>query len=113
MSCDVGHRHEWDPAWLWLSYGLAAVAPIRPLAWELPYAAGAIPEKAKRRKPMTLTPKELKNQTGENRDQTCILMDTIQIHFCGATTGTSWFLLLIERLRLCPRLRHRIGKTCA
>ena len=46
MSCDVGHRHEWDPAWLWLSYGLAAVAPIRPLAWEPPYAAGAALKKA-------------------------------------------------------------------
>ena len=30
-----------DPAWLWLWHRLAAVAPIRPLAWELPYAADA------------------------------------------------------------------------
>ena len=29
---------------------LAATAPIRPLAWELPYAVGAASEKAKRQK---------------------------------------------------------------
>ena len=41
MSCGVGHRHGSDLALLWLRQRLAAVAPIRPLAWELPYAAGA------------------------------------------------------------------------
>ena len=30
-----------DPTLLWLWYRLAAVAQIQPLAWELPYAAGA------------------------------------------------------------------------
>ena len=30
-----------DPAWLWLWCRPAAVAPIGPLAWEPPYAAGA------------------------------------------------------------------------
>ena len=29
-----------DPVLLWLWCRPAAVAPIRPLAWELPYAAG-------------------------------------------------------------------------
>ena len=41
MSCGVSHRCGSDPTLLWLWYGLAAVAPIRPLAWELPYAEGA------------------------------------------------------------------------
>ena len=72
MSCGVSHRRGLDLVWLWLWRRPAATAPIRPLAWELPYAAGAIPEKAKRRKPMTLTPKELKNQTGENRIRTIL-----------------------------------------
>ena len=40
MSCGVGHRHVSDPTLLWLWYRLAAVALIRPLAWEAPYAAG-------------------------------------------------------------------------
>jgi len=30
-----------DPALLWLCWGPAAAAPIRPLAWEPPYALGA------------------------------------------------------------------------
>ena len=40
MSCGVGHRPGLDPALLWLWYTLATVAPIRPLAWELPYGVG-------------------------------------------------------------------------
>ena len=41
MSCGVGHRHGLDLALLWLWRRLAAVAPIRPLAWEPPYAVDA------------------------------------------------------------------------
>ena len=40
VSYGVGHRLSWDPTLLWLLCRLAAVAPIQPLAWELPYAAG-------------------------------------------------------------------------
>ena len=36
-----------DPALLWLWRRLAATAPIRPLAWEPPYASGAALEKDK------------------------------------------------------------------
>ena len=50
MSCGVGHRCRLDPALLWLRCRLAATAPIRPLAWELPYAAGVALEEAKRQK---------------------------------------------------------------
>ena len=50
MSCGIGHRRGSDPALLWLWCGPAATAPIRPLAWEPPYAAGAALEKAKRQK---------------------------------------------------------------
>ena len=35
---------------LWLWHRLAATAPIRPLAWEPPYATGAALEKTKRQK---------------------------------------------------------------
>ena len=35
---------------LWLWHRVAATALIRPLAWELPYAAGATVEKTKRPK---------------------------------------------------------------
>ena len=37
MSCGIGHRHHSDPMLLWLWHWPAAVAPIQPLAWELPY----------------------------------------------------------------------------
>ena len=48
MSCGVVCRHGLDPALLWLWCRLAATAPIRPLAWEPPYAVGGALEKAKR-----------------------------------------------------------------
>ena len=40
MSCGVGHRRDLDLALLWLWHSPAALALIRPLAWELPYAIG-------------------------------------------------------------------------
>jgi len=40
MSCGVGCRCSLDPELLWLWYRPAAVARIRPLAWEPPYAMG-------------------------------------------------------------------------
>ena len=44
------HRHDSDPALLWLWCSLAAVAPIRPLDWELPYAAHATLKSKKKNK---------------------------------------------------------------
>ena len=43
LSCGVGHRHGLDLTLLWLWYRLAAVVPIQPLAWELPYATSISP----------------------------------------------------------------------
>ena len=40
----VGCRRGSDPALLWLWCRLVATAPIQPLAWEPPYAAGAAQE---------------------------------------------------------------------
>ena len=51
MSCAVGCRHGLDLVLLWLWCRLAAIALIRPLAWELPYAAGVALEKTKTKKP--------------------------------------------------------------
>ena len=50
MSCGIGCRLGSDPALLWLWHRPAAAAPIRPLAWEPPYAAGVALEKAKKKK---------------------------------------------------------------
>ena len=50
MSCGVGCRLGLDAALLWLWRRPAAIAPVRPLAWEPPQAAGAAQEMAKRQK---------------------------------------------------------------
>ena len=39
-----------DPAWPWLWCRRAAAAPIKPLAWEPPRAAGVALEKTKKKK---------------------------------------------------------------
>ena len=46
MSCGVGCRRGSDLALLWL----AAIAPIRPLVWELPYATGVALKSQKKKK---------------------------------------------------------------
>ena len=48
MSCGVGHRRGSDLAWLWCR--LVATAPIRPLAWEPPYATGVALKRQKDKK---------------------------------------------------------------
>ena len=55
MSCGVGHRHGWDLVLLWLWLWLAAVALIRSLAWEPPYAVGV----ALKKRPKKSQEKEL------------------------------------------------------
>ena len=50
MNCGIGCRHGSDPELLWLWRRPAATAPIGPLAWEPPYAAGAALEKTKKKK---------------------------------------------------------------
>ena len=50
MSCGVGHRRSLDPTLLWLLCRLAAIAPIRPLAWEPLYTVGAAQGKKKTNK---------------------------------------------------------------
>ena len=50
MSCGVGRRCGLDPVLLWLWHRPVTTAPIGPLAWEPPYAAGVALEKATRQK---------------------------------------------------------------
>ena len=47
MSCGVGQRCGSDLALLWLWRRPAAIAPIRPIAWESPYATSVPPPKKK------------------------------------------------------------------
>ena len=50
VSCGVGRRHSSDLGLLWLWCRMVATAPIRPLAWEPPYAAGAALKRQKDKK---------------------------------------------------------------
>ena len=50
MSYGVGHRRGFDLVLLWLWCRLAAIAPIRPLAWEPPYDVGVALEKRQKDK---------------------------------------------------------------
>ena len=58
-SYGVGRRRGSDPVLLWLWHRLAVTAPIQPLAWEPPHAAGA----AKQMAPRPEEKKEKKKQT--------------------------------------------------
>ena len=50
MSCGVGCRCGLDLALLWLWHRPVATDPIRPLAWDPPYAVGAAREMTKQNK---------------------------------------------------------------
>ena len=50
MSYGVGRRRTSDLVLLWLWHKPAATAPIRPLAWEPPYAVGYGPGKRQKKK---------------------------------------------------------------
>ena len=62
MSCGVGHRHDSDPALLWLWCRPAAAAPIRRLAWEPP-CAQMWPKKEKKKKKKNFKNPKNKNKT--------------------------------------------------
>ena len=60
MSCGVGQRYGMDPSLMWLWCRLTALAPIRPLALENPYAIGAAKKKKKKKKKRERERKDLK-----------------------------------------------------
>ena len=55
MSCGLDCRRALDLALLQLWHRLAAVAPIRHLAWEAPFAADAAQKKKDQKKNLTIT----------------------------------------------------------
>ena len=55
VSGGIGCTRGSDPTWLWLWHGLAAVAPIRSVAWEPPYATGAALKKKLSKKKKNLS----------------------------------------------------------
>ena len=65
MSCDVGCRHGLDLALPWLWCRPAAIAPIRPLAWEPPHVTGVALKGEKDQKKK----KEVKNKCLQDEAQ--------------------------------------------
>ena len=58
MSCGVDQGDSSDPALLWLWHRPVAIAPIRPLAWEPPFAMAVALKRQKNKK----TEKKKKNK---------------------------------------------------
>ena len=113
VSRGVGRRCSLDPTLLWLWCGPVAIAPIRPLAWEPPYALGAALEKAKRQKQNET--KSLELVTGKGGDggpepvsftlfptAASALGSTGPIRACAAPQGNAVLLRIIIRGRV-PR----------
>ena len=63
MSRGVGPRHGSYLALLWLWYRPAAIALIRPLAWEPPHAADVAPKRQKKKKKKKKTERERERYT--------------------------------------------------
>ena len=71
MSCGVGRRCSLDPELLRFWRRLAATAPIRPLAWEPPWATSVALEKAKRQKDKKKKERK-RNSTVQTFDSICM-----------------------------------------
>ena len=67
MSCGVGCRHGLVLAWLWLWRRPAAIAPIRPLALEPPYAVSVALENTKQNKKKQKPPNILPQESRKRR----------------------------------------------
>ena len=89
MRCGVGHRRGSDSAMLWLWRRLVATAPMRPLAWEPPYAPGAAQEMAKRQK---------------KKKRESLLWETPKL------LDKSWLDLSFKHFSPLARTRAKIGK---
>ena len=72
VSCGVGQR----PVLLWLWHRPAAVAPIIPLAWQLPYVTGVA---LKTKKNQTKTKQNKKHQKPKHKRQTTKRDSTINM----------------------------------
>ena len=84
----MGRRCGLDPTLLWLWRRQVATTPIRPLAWEPPYAMGPALEKAK-------GPKKTKKTKNKIKDKERILKATTekqQITYKGALRLSANFL---------------------
>ena len=74
MSYGVGHRCGSDLALLWLWQWPVATTPIRPVAWETPYAVGAALKIKNKKTPSKISWRhQLQERKGELREETEII----------------------------------------
>ena len=115
MSCGVGRRRSSDPALLWLWHRPEATAPIRPLAWEPPYATGMVLKKTNTQLQLlayttataTWDPnhicklhhssqqRQILNLLSKAGDRTCNLMAPSRVRFCCTKTRTLQNLIIV------------------
>ena len=110
MSCDVGHRCGLDLALMWLWCRLAAVVPMRPLAWELPYAEGAALKTNKltnKKKPQNLLETIKPLTRVQYTDPLSAHLGTAGIPQCALTWRWGWG----RRLSLCLVWRQEDGQN--
>ena len=94
MSCGVGRRCGLDLVLLWLWCRVTAVAPIRLLAWEPPYAMGAALEETKKKKKRSIA---LSNWGRQAVPKFLPIGATISLLLCG--------LCVVDNPRLFPTWR--------
>ena len=80
MSCGVGRRHGLDLALLWLWCRLAT--PIRPLAWEPPYAMGAALKRQKKEKKRKDKKRTTTKKTSEGNNKTRAIVQVVYYTIC-------------------------------
>ena len=102
-GCGIGHRHGSDLSLLWLWLWPAAIAVIRPLAWEPSYAVGVALKRQKTKK------KSLFQQGPENwkslhwRDKSLEFLSTYHLTLYHAGTFLrylKYLLVLVSQVKL-------------
>ena len=110
VSCGVGCRWVLDLALLWLWYRPLAVAPIRPLAWEPPYAVGAALKSEKKEKRLNVEAKAWTSLILSDDDCICaigitLILSCYGMNVCvhpqilvGSRNPPVWWYLEVEPL---------------
>ena len=106
MSCGVGCRCGSDLALLWLWRRPAATAPIRPLAWEPPYAPyGSGPRNGKKTKK-----KKPNKQTKNNELWVSVVYSSLHMQRWGRKAlGEDWLSLRSLTAGLVPAVGMPVG----
>ena len=90
MSCGIGYRHGLDPELLWLWCRPVATAPIRPLAWELPYASDAALKRQEKKK--KIKKKRKLHIEVQEVAVDCLLALVSSIPFSGNSDPQAWLV---------------------